>query len=159
MPEVALNHSAMVTRPSQLGIIIPNFPVEETEMERVKKMQLSLSGLQVVPTPFPSVDKKVAFLLILEGEVWPRDLRRSMRHGQKCHRVPPRSCPLCWWNTGQSGPFVTADPWAALLDSITLLDQHRHTDNGKFYSSKLLRFWLRMEKVFATMIRQWVPYH
>ena len=67
--EIALNHPAMLTRPSQLGITIPNFPGEETEMERVKKMRLSLSGLQVVLTPFPSVHKKVEFLHILEGEV------------------------------------------------------------------------------------------
>lgn len=125
-------------------------------MERVKKMRLSLSGLQVVLTPFPSVHKKTNFS-ISRRRVWPRDCEVHESIGHECRRVPPRSCPLCRRNTHQSGAFVTPDPWW-LYWTHHSAGPSMDTQTVKiFNSSKLLRFWLRMEKVFATMIKTMSP--
>ena len=84
MTEITPNHSATSTRPSESSIIVPVFPGEEAEMERVKKMRWSLGCLQKVQISFPSVHRKVALLHVLKGGVWLWDQLQSVKRGRKC---------------------------------------------------------------------------
>ena len=60
MPEIALNHSFMLTRPSQLGISVPNFRGEETEMERVKAIATEWFSGSPDPLPFCAQESSIS---------------------------------------------------------------------------------------------------
>lgn len=138
VPEITPNHSATSTRPSEPSIIVPVFPGEEAEMERVKKMRWSLGCWQMVQISFPSVHRKVALLYVLKGGVWLWDQLRSVKHGRKCqgsieslqtiHHIPLP----CVGETLVKVQPLSSQILEWLLDSITLLTSMDTQTKGIF---------------------------